>query len=132
MAFVSDTQVIALETQSALIASILLAVACTIIEAVFAHTFSQTIGNMVATQLTVVIGGGDSETSRDLETSGAEGRYNALGWGGRKTVLKTGHNTAYTLIQSVHDQSHETTPSKPISSRRLDTANFLQALHSYK
>lgn len=140
MAFVSTTHGVALETQSAFVASIILAVFCTIIEACFAHTFSETIGSGTATQMMVVVDGNWDKTS-DPEMCGTEGRQctrgssmhvNAPGWGGGKTVSKAVHNTAYTVMQAVHGQSHESTTSKQNSSRRLDTANFLQALQSHK
>jgi hypothetical protein len=110
-----------LKTQSALIASIILAVGCTMIEAVLAHTFSETIDSRTSTPEVLL-----------EAVHVADGRLGTT-WGGRKTISASVHNTAYAMIQSVHaDQAHQTTARKQNTWKRLDTANFLQGLHSHK
>jgi hypothetical protein len=125
--------VVALETQGALIASIIVATVCTAIEAVLAHTFSQTIGTEVI----------DEGTMAAFEWEEVQHVYNQdvyhhdkPGGGDRRTLYKSAPGAAYTLMQSIHSQtpetSYQTTENKQNSSRRLDTAHFLQTMHSYK
>jgi hypothetical protein len=115
-----------METPSVLIASIVMAVACTMIEAVLAHTFSETIESGTAVT-------DAQEPVLDMFVVQVQGGHNNEG--SRKMVPNGAHNTAYTMMQSlhsVHDKSHQTTIGKQNSSRRLDATSFLQGLQSHK
>jgi hypothetical protein len=127
MTLVSETQIVSLESQTALAASVILAVVCTMIEALLAHTFALTVGYDVAESM--VQEGIDSLNVFSHED--VEGRQDK----NRRFNQKYGQTTAYSILQSV--QSH-TDPLYEDSSHlhyqvpRLDTASFFQSLHSRK
>jgi hypothetical protein len=125
----SMSHVVAIETQGALIASIIVASVCTTIEAVLAHTFSETIGTEVVDEGTMAAA---------FEWVEVQDVYHQDVYHHDKStrLSKSAPGAAYTLMQSIHSQtpetSYQTTENKQNSSRRLDTANFLQTMQSYK
>jgi hypothetical protein len=124
MTSVSATQVVPLEMQTALAASIILAVVCTVIEALLAHTFAITIGQNVAPDQQY------QEMAMDREAI-----FQAQSGNKRRRHSMDGPNSAYTLLQAVQsptDQLHDNMMDQPFRLPVLDTAVFLQTLLSRK
>jgi hypothetical protein len=134
--FTTTSHVMPIETQGALIISVMLATVCTFIEAVLAHTFSETIG-------TSVIDGTEEEEVTELTwvqvVEDQSTDQTTPGWGNRRIMSKLAPTTEYTMMQSVFstqtpnrsDQSHQNTEGKNKSTRRLETANFLHSMHAH-
>lgn len=138
MASIPILNVMPLETQGALFVSVLVATMCTLIEAVLAHTFSETIGiSSIAEECECE----EVKWVAQVVVEGPHTPQNTSGWAThRMSTLapNTAPNTAYTMMQSVHSSNTQSSRTANIDksnqnidnkhNRRLDASNFLQSM----